>query len=149
MKATVAICTLRHLDVVVDLFEQYRQFYKMAPDVDGARQFLGERLRRNDSIILLATEGSGCTLGFTQLYPMFSSTRMSTLWMLNDLYVIPGARGQGVGRMLMKAAHAQAMQNGVRILALATQKENVRAKRLYESLGYVRDTEFDHYELAM
>ena len=55
----------------------------------------------------------------------------------------------GVGRRLMNAARNWASQRNVKVFALATQKENASAKRLYESLGYELDTEFDHYELPL
>ena len=74
---------------------------------------------------------------------------MKRLWILNDLYVAKEARGQGYGHALMDAARRRALGAGVSVLALATERDNHLAKRLYESCGYVLDTEFDHYELDL
>ncbi len=149
MEVHIKLCNLRHIDAAVDLFEQYRQFYGMPADYDGAHKFLNDRLRNNDSVFLLAVDEEDRPLGFTQLYPMFSSTRMMELWVLNDLFVLQEARHMGVGRRLMNAARHWASHRNVKVLALSTQKENASAKRLYESLGYELDTEFDHYELTL
>lgn len=148
MAMTVFPCRSADLDDLVPLFDAYRQFYGQDSDLSSARMFLHDRLTLGDSIILAVRDDARKVVGFTQLYRSFSSVRMVRLWILNDLYVAPEARDRGFGRLLMEAAAARAREAGVRVLALATQKDNVVAKSLYESLGWVRDTEFDYYELT-
>ena len=149
MRVTITECGLEELDKIVPLFDAYRQFYGASGDLEEARGFLRKRLGRRDSVILLAQSLSGEMVGFTQLYPSFSSVRMVRLWILNDLFVTPGARGQGIGRSLMIEARRLAEAAEVSILALATQNHNSTAKALYEDLGYTLDAEFDHYELDL
>ena len=149
MSTTIIQAGLEHLDQVTPLFDGYRRFYRKASDEAGARTFLRERLTNRDSVILFAMDGTSVPLGFTQLYPSFSSVRMRPLWILNDLFVAPEARGRGVGRRLMEAARGRAQAAGMVALALATEKNNTTAKALYESLGYELDTAFDYYELAL
>jgi ribosomal protein S18 acetylase RimI-like enzyme len=86
-----------------------------------------------------------------QLYPLFSSTaaRPRRLWLLNDLYVAPEARGSGVARSLMQRARQLAEETDAVGLELATAHTNVAAQRLYESLGWRRDEKFPRYELAL
>ncbi len=149
MNCSIRLCGERHVGLAVELFEQYRQFYGMPPNKDGAHAFLTRRLKQKDSIFLMAESERGVPLGFVQLYPMFSSTRMVRLWVLNDLFVVPDARRKGVGMRLMEAARSHAERHGVRAIALATQKHNAAARKLYEGLGYRLDTEFDHFELTL
>ncbi len=150
MPITIVQAEREHLDQVTPLFDAYRRFYRKPTDEAGARAFLQERLHNGDSLILLALdEATPCALGFTQLYPVFSSVRMRPLWILNDLFVTPDARGQGVGRRLMGAARRRAQQAGMVALALATEKNNTPAKALYEALGYELDTALDYYELSL
>ena len=132
------------------LFDAYRQSYRLPPDADLAQGFIAERLSRGDSVIFLAIEGSAAA-GFVQLYPLFSSTatRPGRLWLLNDLFVTPEARGRGVARALMERARALAAQTGATGLFLQTARENAPAQRLYEALGYRRDDLFLVYELTL
>lgn len=135
------------LDALVPLFEGYRAFYEEAPDPALSRAFLAERLTRGDSVIFLA-EVDGQAAGFTQLYPIFSSTRCRRLWLLNDLFVVPPARGRGVARELMEAARRHAVATGAVGLELMTARSNATAQRLYRSLGWQLDETFLHFELA-
>jgi len=139
---------IAEIDEVAPLFDGYRQFYRQVPDLPKARSFLSERLTRGDSVVLLAVEHA-IPVGFTQLYPLFSSVACRTLWLLNDLFVVPEARGLGVARALMDAARDHAVETGACGIELATAHSNVVAQRLYESLGYRLDDEFRHYQLRV
>ena len=142
--------TMSDLDDVAPLFDGYRQFYGQRSDLAAARAFLGERVRRDESVIFLAVtdEKSGAeALGFTQLYPSFSSVSLKRLWVLNDLFVGPNARRGGVGRRLLERARDWAIETGAKGLVLATALDNSNAQALYESCGWQRDDEFQHYHL--
>ena len=136
------------VDLVAPLFDSYRQFYGQLPELDGARNFLAERLSRNESVIFAVME-EGRALGFTQLYPSFSSVSMRAIWILNDLFVLDLARRRNVGTMLLKAARDHAMKAGVIRLELTTATTNLTAQALYEREGWVRETEYFHYELEL
>jgi ribosomal protein S18 acetylase RimI-like enzyme len=142
--------TSADLDQVAPLFDAYRQFYHLPPNLPLARSFLAERLSLGDSTIFLA-EDNGRALGFVQLYPLFSSTAPvpGRLWLLNDLYVVPEARGRRAGYALMEQARALGLASGARGLFLQTARDNTTAQRLYESLGYRRDDHFLVYELDL
>lgn len=92
------------LDALAALFDAYRQFYRQAPDLAGARDFLAERMAHCQSVILLAEDEDGAVPGFAQLYPSFTSMGMKPILILNDLFVMPEARGRGVGSALLQAA---------------------------------------------
>ena len=141
--------TVAELDDAAPLFDAYRQFYGQRSDVAAARAFLEERLRRDESVIFLAVadEGGGEALGFTQLYPSFSSVSLKRLWVLNDLFVAPKVRRGGVGRRLLDRAREWAIETGAKGLVLATAVENSKARALYESCGWKRDDDFQHYYL--
>ena len=86
------------------LFNMYRIFYRKESDLEGAKQFLNERLKRQDSEIHVAETKDQHLSGFVQLYPLFSSTRMKKLWLLNDLFVHPDFRSQGISISLIDRA---------------------------------------------
>src|SRR6185436_7970368 len=109
--------------LIAPLFDSYRQFYGKPPDAQLAAGFICERLQARESVIFLA-EGSGEALGFVQLFPSFTSVAARRLWVLNDLFVAPAARGSGVGRALMEAARKHAIGTGAKRLTLETTTEN-------------------------
>jgi ribosomal protein S18 acetylase RimI-like enzyme len=63
--------------------------------------------------------------------------------------VHPAHRGNGVGRTLLERSRVHAQETGAGGLSLATQRNNLPAQRLYESLHWQRDDEFFHYELTI
>ncbi|MFS2033711.1 GNAT family N-acetyltransferase [Polaromonas sp. CT11-55] len=136
------------LAAVAALFDAYRQFYEQPADASLALQFIGERMRRQESVILVA-QAAGTLVGFCQLYPSFCSVIAQPICTLYDLYVAPEARQTGAGRALMHAAHAHAQQNGFARLDLSTARTNHKAQALYESLGWVRDEVFLYYNKAV
>ncbi|HEV2611636.1 MAG TPA: GNAT family N-acetyltransferase [Noviherbaspirillum sp.] len=133
---------------IATLFNDYRQFYGQASDPALATIFIAERLAGGESVILLAEDDNGDALGFTQLYPSFSSVSACRIWILNDLFVAPSARGRGIGNALLDAAKFHASTSGAKRLDLSTARSNP-ARRLYEAKGYMRDDEFIHYTLMI
>lgn len=126
------------LDALAALFDAYRQFYGEPGDVGRARQWLRERLRFGESAVLVA-QRAGMLAGFTQLYPMYSSVRTARTWILNDLYVDPAARRNGVGRALLDAAASFARDDGATAISLETMQDNAAARALYRTAGWQED----------
>lgn len=144
MKFSVDQAGIRDLDIVAGLFDAYRQFYGQPADADGSRRFLRERFQLQESLVLLARGEQGEGLGFTQLYPLFSSVRAVRTWLLNDLFVAPRARRQGVGAGLLREAAVRARELGVGSLMLWTAFDNVPAQGLYASLGWHREASCEY-----
>jgi len=141
--------TALDLDTLAPLFDAYRQFYGQPADLARAHDFLAERIRQHESVILLAHGDHGEGLGFTQLYPLFSSVRTVRTWLLNDLFVAASARRQGVAAALVGAATEHARALGAAGLSLSTALDNAPAQALYESLGWQRDRQFCEYNLSL
>ncbi|MBZ5859047.1 GNAT family N-acetyltransferase [Flavihumibacter profundi] len=137
---TIRKAFLSDLAAVAFLFDQYRQFYNQLPDLDKARAFLKERLEKNESVILVAME-NGEFLGFTQLYPIFSSVSLSRTWLLNDLFVSPEQRGKGIGSMLLDAAKEIGRHSNAKWILLETAEDNTIAQSVYEKNGWIRETD--------
>jgi GNAT superfamily N-acetyltransferase len=135
----------KEVDHVAPLFDQYREFYKEQADAEGARSFLMERLTKNESVVFLALDRDLGAVGFTQLYPPFSSVSMKRLWILNDLFVLPVARKRGVGEALLRRAEEFARQTNAKGLELETWVNNLPAQRLYEKCEWKRNVEFYQY----
>lgn len=139
MNTQVRRGTTGDIQQLAPLFDLYRRFYGQATDLKLASCFLTERLERSESVLLLAHAGD-TLLGFTQLYPSFSSVHARRTWILNDLFVTAYARRRGVARQLLQSAAGFARQDGALRLELETDHDNAAAQALYRGLGWV---EFD------
>ena len=144
----ISLANLDQLEEVSELFDQYRVFYNQPTDLEAAIKFLQERLQQHDSTIFIARDNS-IAIGFTQLYPSFSSVSMKRIWILNDLFVDENSRHKGVAKLLMNTAEEFARSTGAVRIALSTQISNSIAQDLYKSRGYQKDEIFHHYSLSL
>jgi GNAT superfamily N-acetyltransferase len=149
MSFHICQATIHHLDMLAPLFDDYRQFYGQPGDLPRAREFLAERFRHHESLILLALDEQREGVGFVQLYPLFSSVRTARTYLLNDVFVLLRARRQGVAAALLTAAADHARALGAAGLSLSTARDNASAQALYASLGWQRDQQFCEYNLAL
>jgi len=135
MSLSITRATVDDVDTLAPLFDLYRVFYGQPSDPVLARDFIRARLARGESVILLAS-AEGEAVGFTQLYPAFSSVGAARTWILNDLLVAPAARRTGVARALLAAAAAFARDDGALRLELETDHDNATAQALYRAMGW-------------
>jgi len=132
-----------NLEEIVPLFDQYRLFYKQESDLHGAKVFITDRFNKNESVIFLAYF-NGAPVGFTQLFPIFSSVSMKHSYVLNDLYVAASYRKKQIGEALLNKAKEFCIANHAKGLALETGIHNP-AQKLYEKLNWVKDVDCFHY----
>lgn len=127
------------------LFDGYRVFYKKQSDQSAAEQFITDRLRQQDSNIYVAVSADGDLVGFVQLYPLYSSTRMAKLWLLNDLYVSPGDRGKGISLRLIERAKQLVTDTGACGMYLETGIDNDIGNKLYPRAGLQLNEDSNFY----
>ena len=99
---------------------------------------LAERIRR-----LLAVGDTTILLGGTGPDGVAVLRFRAAIWSdapecyLAELYVVPQSRGRGLGRSLMEAAIEAARARGADHMDLGTSEDDVAARSLYESLGFI------------
>jgi GNAT superfamily N-acetyltransferase len=145
---TVRQAVLSDLEALVPLFDGYRQFYGRPSDIPSVREFLLARFNHGESILFIAHEGN-TPVGFTQLYPSFSSVSLARIFVLNDLFVHEQARRKGTASKLMTAAIEFAKTLGAVRVSLSTATANETAQALYQSAGWKRDEQFFVYHFAI
>ncbi len=144
-KIIIKRATIKDLSNVVQLFDNYRVFYKRESDLIGAKTFIQERLKNDDSVIYIAEGRNKQGIGFVQLYPIFSSTQMKRFWLLNDLFVSYESRGLGISYMLINEAKKLSIGTKSAGLMLETAKDNLIGNQLYPKAGFELDTEHNFY----
>ncbi|WP_400079491.1 GNAT family N-acetyltransferase [Winogradskyella sp. R77965] len=140
---TIVKAHIDHLEDLVPLFDGYRLFYKQPSDKDGARQFLIERFKNKDAIIFMAYDNDKA-IGFTQLYPLFSSVSMQPMYLLNDLFVDANYRGKGIGEALINRAKQLCVIKNNKGLTIQTAYDNP-AQHLYKRLGFKEDKDLHFF----
>jgi GNAT superfamily N-acetyltransferase len=138
--------SVEDIEFVAPLFDLYRQFYLQVSDLKATQKFLQDRLSNSESVIFIAFENE-TAVGFTQLYPGFSSIGMKRAWILNDLFVLDSARGKGLGELMIHEAIKFAKSTGASSLSLETAQDNP-AQKLYERLGF-KLSSYKHYSLSI
>jgi GNAT superfamily N-acetyltransferase len=118
------------------LFEGYATFYKRPMDDAIAGRVWGWV---NDPAhgleALLARDPSGRVVGLAHFRAMPRPLTGSTAGFLDDLFVDPGLRGQGVGRRLIEAVAATGRERGWTILRWLTADDNYRARGVYDRVA--------------
>lgn len=139
---------LSDLEALAVLFDGYRQFYGRASDAGAASEFLMARFNHGESVLFIAHDDQ-TPIGFTQLYPSFSSVSLARTFVLNDLFVSEQARRSGAASKLISAAVEYAEALGAVRISLSTATTNEAAQALYESAGWKRDEQFVIYNFSM
>jgi len=96
--------------------------------MDGAHEVEG---------IVCAQDGE--LLGFAHFRRMPSPLRAADAGFLDDLFVLPSARGKGVASALLAEVKRIAAQRGWPVVRWLTKEDNRRARSLYDQLAVCSD----------
>jgi len=137
------------LEPLLPLIAAYQRFYE-AKEIDEERNraFFSRFLAPSEDGMLLGARRGGDLLGYACLYWSFTSIVPAETVLMNDLYVVESARGQGVGRALIEASAAVGRERGAQRLEWATAPDNAAAQRLYDTTGAER-SEWIEYEMGL
>ena len=136
---------LSDLENLSDLFNSYRMFYGKKSDLKVANEFLRSRIENKDSKIFVCDLNNELS-GFVQLYPIFSSTRVSKYWLLNDLFVDIKKRGKGYSKLLIERSKELVIESKACGMMLETEKSNDIGNMLYPSTGFKKNELCNFYE---
>jgi ribosomal protein S18 acetylase RimI-like enzyme len=143
--------TLQDLEQLTNLFDQYVVFYKNPSNIEKHKSYLKERIENNEATIFLAFDENNPekAIGFTLIYVTFSSLALNKILILNDLYVDPNVRKNGIGEKLILQAVVLAKELGSKLIRLRTAKSNTVAQGLYTKMGFVREDYLYSYDLTV
>jgi GNAT superfamily N-acetyltransferase len=89
----------------------------------------------HDGLQLIARDADGGAVGFATIYWSFSTHATDRIGVMNDLFVIPEARGGGVADALIAACADECRTRGALELVWQTAKDNARAQAVYVRVG--------------
>jgi ribosomal protein S18 acetylase RimI-like enzyme len=89
------------------------------------------------TLVFLAYVGD-VAVGIATCFIGFSTFAARPLINVHDLSVLPGYRGRGIGRALLREVEAAARERGCVKVTLEVQENNHRARRLYQRAGFAQ-----------
>jgi GNAT superfamily N-acetyltransferase len=129
------------LPVLMPMLRAYCDFYEVDPRDDRlvalCRALIEDPTEGEQAI---ARDGEGRPLGFATVFWTWQTLDAARIGVLNDLYVVPDARGTGVGRRLIEYCRALCRQRAAAKLVWETAPDNEIAQRLYDGIGAERST---------
>jgi ribosomal protein S18 acetylase RimI-like enzyme len=120
---------------VARLLDDFQAEYdEPSPGVESLEERYAELIRNKEMIVLLVGDRPD---GFAQLRfrPWVYSAGLHSY--LEELYVAPDLRGNGLGRALLEAAVETARGEGAEQMELGTSEDDEAARGLYESAGFI------------
>ncbi|MFM9022845.1 MAG: N-acetyltransferase family protein [Solirubrobacterales bacterium] len=138
------------LDELLPLMRAYCDFYEVAPvdaDLLGMSRALIADPNR-EGVQLIARDGEGAAVGFATVFWTWQTLDAGRLAVMNDLFVSPGSRGDGLAEALIEGCADQARRHGALSLGWQTAGDNERAQKVYDRVGAERSQWLD-YTLAL
>ena len=134
MQAAIRLATAADARAFGRLLHAFNtEFGEPTPDAETIAERAAPLIESGEVMVLLAGNGPD---GFAQLRFRPSLYTGALDAYLEELYVVPERRGQGLGRALLEAAMRHAKERGAAHIDLGTSEDDVAARALYESAGF-------------
>jgi GNAT superfamily N-acetyltransferase len=145
----IAPATPEDVEALRPLMRTYCDFYGVNPADEGLEEMARALIASpDDEGMLLAARVDGHLVGFAACGWKWSSLRGARIAILEDLFVAPEARGEGIADALIKACADRARELGAPVLGWTTALDNHRAQAVYNRVGAKGDTWME-YELEL
>jgi GNAT superfamily N-acetyltransferase len=122
-----------------ELWDGYNAFYGRSGDTalssEVTRMTWSRFFDSYEPVHALVAEAAGRIVGLTHFLYHRSTTQISPLCYLSDLFTSDDARGRGVGRALIQAVYEHARNAGSPRVYWQTHESNKVAMRLYDQLA--------------
>ena len=127
-----------HQQAVVELIDAYAadSMGNGKPLPDEIKRALIPGLQKHPTTIIFLAYMAGRAVGIAVCFQGFSTFAARPLINIHDLAVLPGYRGQGIGKLLLQEIERKAKDMGFCKLTLEVQENNLRARRIYETAGF-------------
>lgn len=147
---TITRVTHDDLGELLPLVRAYCDFYEVSPTDDAlldlSRALIGDP--GGEGLQLVARGDGGDVVGFATVYWSWNTLIGARIGVMNDLYVIPAARGTGAAEALIRSCLDECRERGAAELTWQTAKDNERAQRVYDRVGAAR-AEWVDYSLSV
>ena len=128
------------LDDLAQLMVAFRNYLGQSqPSAAEFRDSIGILLKDPDTEFLVARNADGIPLGYAQVRYRYSAWIPGLGAEIEDLFVLPVARRQGIGLKLAESVTGRGRQRSCRVIGLNTNERNEAALSLYQRLGFTAE----------
>ena len=137
------------LTVILDLMREFAEFEKLSHVLEVTEDRLRAAMFGEAGFVEgLIVDDDGLPVGHALFYPHFASFRAQRSLYLEDIYLKPEYRGQGVGESMIREIARTAASRGYERIDFQVLEWNTPAVKFYEKLGALRDDDERHYKFT-
>ncbi|MDQ3088152.1 MAG: GNAT family N-acetyltransferase [Acidobacteriota bacterium] len=142
MSLTVRAAEERDVTAIAILIREFAEFEKLLAWCEVTDDDLHEAIFGNKNFVqALVALSDGRYVGYALFYPVFRSFRGERSMFLEDLYVTPDLRGNGLGFVMLREVAKYAKDEGFARMDWQALKWNAPALKFYQSIGAESDDE--------
>jgi GNAT superfamily N-acetyltransferase len=150
IRPVIRAASVQDLSALAVLVEQYWSFEGI-PGFDTLRveELLRAALRAEGRAHCWLAEQAGEPAGYLLAVLVFSLEHGGMMAEIDEFFVAPACRGQGIGAALLTEAERVLQESGVRRLQLQLASANAHARDFYVARGYAPRSSFDLWDKAL
>lgn len=134
--------------LVLSFIKGIAAYEKMSDCVTATEEILEEFVFDRKAASVFLAEWQGKPVGFALFYENFSTFVGRTGMYLEDLFVLPEARGKGIGKKLFQAVAQEAVNRGCQRMEWTCLDWNRPSIEFYLRMGAVPMSEWTNYRLS-
>ncbi len=134
-----------HYSFWMDLYRAYAEFYTVELDQKVLQTTWQWLLDASHPVEGLIAQTQQSVSGFIHYRSMPSPLRGQSIGFIDDLFVYPSFRNQGIAQKLILAVQSEARKRGWNIIRWITKQDNIQAQIVYDKLA--KKTDWAVYEM--
>ena len=123
-------------DALLELIAAYHAFEQIPHDPAATARAIAPLLDHDDAGRIWLIEEGGQTVGYVALCFGYSIEFGGRDAFVDEMFLVEAARGRGLGKSALDRVADAARGLGVKALHLEVARDNIRAQRLYDRLGF-------------
>jgi GNAT superfamily N-acetyltransferase len=136
------------IEEMLPLIRAYCEFYETEPNDEGIRRMFGTLITDPSQGAVFIARAGGKAVGFATLDWKWSSLKGARIGYLEDLFVDPEARGNGIADALIEVCADRCRELGMPAMEWLTAPDNHRAQKVYNRTGADSET-YVEYDLEL